>query len=80
MIYFARDRQIEVCETPAGVARLEARGFVRVSPERFRALWRGKDQKALAAMVQAVQAVQAVQERAVGETPGLPSGYKLFRG
>jgi len=78
MIYFARDGQIEVCETPDGVARLEARGFVRVSPELHRALWRRKHDRALAELKQEA-APTALQERAVGVSPGLPGGWKVFR-
>jgi len=79
MIYFARDGQIEVCETPAGVARMEERGFVRVSAERHRELWQEKHDRALAELKQEA-APPALQERAVGASPTMPSGFKLFRG
>jgi len=80
MIYFARDGQIEVCESTDGVARLEARGFVRISAELHRALWRRKHDRALAELKQdAAQPAIVLQERAVGEAPKLSGGWKLFR-
>ena len=73
MIYLARpDGQIEVCESLDGLARLEARGFVRVSPELHRAYWRRKDRRAMAELAREV----ALEERAVG---GGGVNWKMFR-
>lgn len=77
MIYLARpDGQIEVCESEGNLARLEARGFVRVSPDLYRAYWRRKDRQALTEMAR--EAAPALQERAVGDGPTLPGRWRIF--
>jgi hypothetical protein len=61
--------EIAVVEDARHAERYEARGFIRCTPEAFRAAWRLRDQQALVKMW---AALGVEQERAVGE----PSGWR----
>lgn len=61
--------ELVVVEDTGHAERYEARGFIRCTPEAFRAAWRLRDQQALAQMW---AALGVEQERAVGE----PSGWR----
>ena len=69
MIYLAHPNgSIAACEEDATAQRAEARGFVRCSDALHRALWKHKNARAMAAMMQAARGryVTAPLARAVG--------------
>ena len=59
--------EIAVVEDAGHAERYEARGFIRCTPEAFRAAWRLRDQQALAKMW---AALGIEREHAVGESRG----------
>ncbi len=67
----SRSVEIAVVEEAAHAGRYEARGFIRCTPEAFRAAWRLRDEQALAHL----RAMLGPElERAVGE----PSIWRSF--
>ena len=59
--------EIAVVEDAEHAERYEARGFIRCTPEAFRAAWRLRDQQAMAKMW---AALGIEREHAVGESRG----------
>jgi len=59
--------EIAVVEDAGHAERYEARGFIRCTPDAFRAAWRLRDQQALAKMW---AALGIEREHAVGESRG----------
>ena len=59
--------EIAVVEDAGHAERYEARGFIRCTPDSFRAAWRLRDQQALAKMW---AALGIEREHAVGESRG----------